>query len=327
MPAQARVHATLAISAVLTIWAVVLTMFMITRTPIVAVAGAIDLTCTAGLTMYFFAVRRGHLPHFVLTLTIAAGVIGARTLLSRVDDATNILIAAAIAFELGALVLVLARLGRARRAWRAARAAKTGDALDAALAATGLPVVVRRVLASELHVMANVVAGWRAPRRDANIFTSHRANGWALIAGTLIALTLVETPLVHLVLTAFGHSTIAWIATALSLYSVAWLIGDLHALRHGGIVVTADALELRLGVRWRGRIPWTAVASVARCTEAPTKHVDVSILGANTLLTLTGPHEIRGLFGRRRDLGALALSVDEPERFAQTLRSILSASR
>lgn len=304
----------LAISTVLSIWAVVFVMVFVTGAPIVAYAGAFDLTCTAGAAMYFMAVRRGHLPRWALTLTLAAGLAGARFLLG------NEVLAVAIAIEVVAVIVVLSRLGRARRAWKATRD------LDDALVATGLPAVFRHVLASELRVMGNAITGWRAPRRDETVFTSHRTNGWTLIAGTLVALTLVETVLVHIVLTAFGHEVIAWIATAVSLYSVAWLLGDLHALRHGGIVVTLDALELRLGVRWRGRIPLGAINGVTRCTTAPNKDVDVSILGANVVVTLASPHEIRGLFGRKRHVNALALSVDELDRFEQTLSSNLSAS-
>src|SRR6185295_12122162 len=132
--------------------------------------------------------------------------------------------------------------------------ARTIDALDAALAATGLPARVAGAIAAELVIAAHIVVGWRAPRTTPALFTSHRMNGWALYAWTFAALTLVEAPVVHLALVSWGHATAAWIASALSLYGAAWLIGDLHALRHGGIALTADALELRLGVRWRARI-------------------------------------------------------------------------
>lgn len=317
MTAQAPVRATLAFGAVAAIWFVVLVLVPLQHS-VVAAAGAFDLTCTAGAAMYFLAVRRGHLPRWALTLTIAAGVIGARFLL---NGGGAIALAALGTLELAAMGFAILRIGRARRAWRAALA-ETGsraDALERALAATGLPPVFQRVLATELQVMANAVAGWRGARRASNVFTSHRTNGWSLIAGTFIGLTLVETPLVHVVLTRFGYSTIAWVATGLSLYSVAWLVGDLHALRHGGLVVTANVLELRLGVRWRGEIPLTAITSVTRCSEAPTKRVDFSILGANVLLTLGRPVELRGLFGRRRTVDTLALSVDEPDRFIQAL--------
>jgi hypothetical protein len=292
MTAQASpLRATLAIGAVAAIWFVVLAVVPRQHSP-VAAAGALDLTCTAGAAMYFIAVRRGHLPRWMLTVTIAAGVMGARFVLHG-GGAISLVVLGII--ELVAVTFAVRRIRR------------------------GQAGIFGHVLVAELQVMASAVRGWRKPRRDPNVFTSHRTNGWTLIAGTFIGLTLVETPLVHVVLARFGHPTIGWIATGASLYSVAWIIGDVHALRHGGLVVTPDALELRLGVRWRGTISRSEIVSITRCSEAPSRAVDFSILGANVLVTVRTPVEIQGLFGRRRRVEQLALSVDDIERFEQAM--------
>ena len=179
--------------------------------------------------------------------------------------------------------------------------------------------MVAGAIACELTIVRYAIAGWRKPR--AGVFTAHRVNGWPLYASTFVALTLVETPLVHVALSAFGHHVVAWVLTALSLYSALWFVGDLHALRHGGVDVTGDALELRLGVRWRARVPRAAVVWAARCDGATSKAVDFSILGANVVVRLAEPCEVRGLFGRRRVVRELALSIDEPDAFLAALRS------
>lgn len=304
--------------AVALIWMTVWTMALVTGAPIVAAAGAFDLTCTAGLAMYLLGVRPGRLPMRALTATVAAGAIAARVLLARVGDATHAVIAAAITLELAAIAVVVVRFRRARAAWRASSEPATADRLETALRATGIPAVVASAIASELTIVRYAVAGWRRPR--GGVFTAHRTNGWSLYASTFVALTLVETPLVHVALSAFGHATVAWVLTALSLYSVVWLVGDLHALRHGGIAVTPDALDLRLGVRWRARIPRGAIVWAARCEGATSKAVDFSILGANVVVRLAEPHEVRGLLGRRRLVRELALSVDDPDAFLAALR-------
>jgi hypothetical protein len=281
----------LAISAVVAIWFVVLAIVP-RQYPPVAAAGALDLTCTAGAAMYFLAVRRGHLPRWMLTVTIAAGVMGARFILHGGGALTLVVLGM---IELAAMTFAIRRIRR------------------------GQAGIFGHIIAAELQVMASAVRGWRRPLRAPNVFTSHRTNGWALFAGTLIGLTLIETPLVHVVLTRFDHPTIAWMATGASLYSVAWLIGDLHALRHGGLIVTPEALEIRLGVRWRGTIPRTQIANITRCHEAPSRDVDFSILGANVLVTLRTPVEMRGLFGRRRHVDMLAVSVDDTDQFEQAM--------
>jgi hypothetical protein len=302
-------------AAVALIWAVVWTTVVMTGAPIVAAAGAFDLTCTAGLAMYLLGVRPERVSKRALTATIAIGAVAARVLLARAGDATHAVLAAAITLELAAVVVVVVRFRRARAAWRTARE----DRLETALRATGIPSVVAGAIASELTIVRFAVAGWRTPR--AGMFTSHRANGWSLYATTFVVLTLVETPLVHIAVSAFGHATAAWILTSLSLYSALWLLGDLHALRHGGVEVTADALVLRLGVRWRARIPRDQIVWAARCAGATSKAVDFSILGANVVVRLAAPHEVRGLLGRRRVVCELALSIDEPDAFLAALRS------
>ncbi|HSN29550.1 MAG TPA: hypothetical protein VLT45_24850 [Kofleriaceae bacterium] len=305
--------------AVALIWMIVWTMVLVTGAPIVAAAGAFDLTCTAGLAMYLLGVRPGRVPKRALTATVAIGAVAARVLLARVGDATHAVIAAAITLELAAIALVVVRFRRARAAWRTAGEMAGADRLETALVATGIPAVVAGAIASELTIVRYAVAGWGRPR--VAMFTSHRTNGWSLYAWTLVALTLVETPLVHFALSAFGHRGIAWVLTALSLYSALWFIGDLHALRHGGVAVTRDALELRLGVRWRARIPREAIVWAARCDGATSKAVDFSILGANVVVRLAEPHVVRGLFGRCRVVRELALSIDEPDAFLAALRT------
>ena len=302
------------VGAVALIWMLVWTMVVVTGAPVVAAAGAFDLTATAGLAMWLLGVRPGHLPKRALTVTVAFGAIAARVLLARVGNATHAVIAAAVTLELAAIALVVVRFRRARAAWRVA----TEDRFETALRATGLPEVVAAAIACELTIVQCAFAGWRRPRGD--WFSVHRANGWGLYASTFVALTLVETPLVHVALSAFGHTTIAWVLTALSLYSVLWLVGDLHALRHGGVAVRGELLEIRLGVRWRARIRRADIVWAARCDGATCKASDFSILGANVVLRLAAPHAVRGLFGRPRVVREVALSVDDADGFLLALR-------
>src|SRR3569623_1001430 len=289
------------VGAVALIWMIVWTMVVVTGAPVVAAAGAFDLTATAGLAMWLLGVRPGHLP--------------TRALLARAGNATHAVSAAAISREPAASVMVVVRFRRARAAWRVA----TEDRLETALRATGIPEAAAAAIACELTIVRFAVAGWRRPR--GNWFGVHRANGWSLYAGTFVVLTLVETPLVHVALSAFVHATVAWVLTALSLYSVVWLVGDLHALRHGGVAVRDEVLELRRGVRWRARIPRADIVWAARCDGATCKASDFSILGANVVLRLAAPHAVHGLFGRRRVVREVALSVDDADACLAALRS------
>jgi hypothetical protein len=311
-----------AVLAIAAIWATVLAMYAATRRPAVAMAGAFDLTITSVLAIYLIAVRGGHLPRRALWLVIAAGLVVSRWLLAGAAVTTHAALGLALALELVAIAVVVVRIGRARRGWRTARAAGASaiSALDRALAATGLPARIAAAIASELAVVAYALAGWRSPLRAPELFTVHRVNGWALYAGVFAALTLIEAPVLHLALAGFGHPAAAWVVSALSAYGALWFIGDLHALRHGGVVVYANAVELRLGIRWRGRIARDQIERVERGT-APDRGGDFSILGANVIVHLREPVTLHGLVGRRRTTSVVALSIDEPERFVAALTS------
>jgi hypothetical protein len=283
-------RAALVLGAVVAIWGIVGALVVRLDRPAVALAGAVDLTVTCSLVMYFGGVRRGYLPRWLMTVVAVAGAVMAKVLLARVPGGERIGVAAAI--EAFAIVMVVVRGSRA----------------------TG----VLAILATELRVLGYALTGWRAPRRDARTFTVHRAVGWPLFAGVLVALTLVETPGLHLILVAAGHPTVAWVASALSLYGALWLLGDALALRHGGVVITDDALELRIGVRWRGRIARSAIIGVER-GSLPPGALSCAIIEANVIVRLAEPCTLDKLFGRKRMASVIGLSVDDPERFVAAL--------
>ncbi|MBL0215943.1 MAG: hypothetical protein IPQ07_18940 [Myxococcales bacterium] len=324
-----ELRAVLACAAVVTIWigAWLTIQLFATASPMprsaVALAAAIDCVATAGLAMYVLAIRGGRLPRWALGVTLATGVGLARVFLARVDDPTRVVTAAMICFELGMLVLLIVRGRRIRTHWRSERAAGHSalEALTAALVAVRIPARVASVVATELVLLGTVVTGWRRPVARPTRFTTHRATGWPLYAGVLIFLVLVETTVLHLVLAAYVSVLVAWLMTAMSVYSALWLVGDVLALRHGGVVIGERELELRIGVRWRGRIPWAAIASIEEVDGAPEGAIDASVLGANVVLRLHAPHPLLGLFGRRREGTVIALSIDEREAFVAAARA------
>jgi len=133
-------------------------------------------------------------------------------------------------------------------------------------------------------------------------FTVHRQNGWNAVVGVFVFLIVIETGAV--------------LATVLSLSTIVWLVRDALALRDGGVFVDADEVELRIGNRWHARIPRAAIVAV----EGPAEDaVDVSILGANTVLRFDRTIRLHGPFGRTREAKAIALSIDDRDAFIEAL--------
>ena len=316
------VRAALAVVAVAVIWVAALAASQVGRgKPAVAIAAVVDLSVTAALALYVIAVRRGHLPRWTVLVTVTLGLAIGRLVLGH--RAGGVVMTTAAAIELAMIGLTIVGARRAVQRWRTTRGAPRLERVDAALRAVGMPGRVARVVATEITLLTFAVTGWRAPVRSATRFTVHRVNGWAMFAGVLVFLTVVETAVAHIAIAAFASPTAAWVVSALSSYGVIWLLGDLHALRHGGVVVTDDGLELALGVRWTGRIPWSAIASIERGTPGENEPgvVDASILGANVVVELRTPCELVGILGRRRIATRVALSIDDADAFTSLRRT------
>lgn len=318
------VRAPLALLAVGVIWTGALVAARLApHTPAVAVAAVVDLAGSAALALYVIAVRRGHLPRWTVPVTVTIGLAIGRGALGHRAGAGSVVMATAAGIELLMLAMTIIGARRALRSWRSTRGLPRLDRVDRALHAVGMPARVARVVATEVTLFTFAATGWRAPAPSPARFTVHRVNGWALFVGVLVFLTVVETAVAHLVLATFVSATVAWVVSALSLYGVAWLLGDLHALRHGGVTVTDAGLELALGVRWSGTLPWAAITSIEAGTLAGKQPgvIDASIMGANVIVTLATPVELTGLLGRRRTATRVGLSIDDPARFTSLRRT------
>jgi hypothetical protein len=89
------------------------------------------------------------------------------------------------------------------------------------------------------------------------------------------------------------------------------------------VVVTRDEVVLQLGIRARARIPRAAIVGIEPVTDAGSA-LDLSILGANTLVRLNQRVRITRLFGRVREADAIALSIDDPAGFQLALAEPLT---
>ena len=109
-------------------------------------------------------------------------------------------------------------------------------------------------------------------------------------------------------------------------FQIFLLVGFLRfrkTLIHSGATIGERDLELAIGVRWRGRVPWSAVATIETVTEAPTDAINASILGANVVVRLRAPTRLHGVFGREREGTVIALSIDEQEAFVAAARAAM----
>jgi hypothetical protein len=296
----------------------------------VAAAVAFDLTATATLLGWFTLVRTGASGAVTLAAVFAAGAAMASRLLASGSRPWLVaLVGLGEAVFLGSLAWRAARL---TRAWRAkGRGLPPEDALrEVAREALG-PSRVVEALATEAAILWLALASWgRAPDVPAGwrAFTLHRRSGLGAVAFAIALAGVGEIIGTHL-LVAQWSARWAWVATAAGLYGLVWLAGDFRAVVLRPVLLSADALVIRVGLRWRVSVPLAAVRAVCLGTDARGHPgaLRLSPIGPPALYVhLSAPVEVAGLFGLRRRTDLLGLRVDDPEGLAEALRAVIATS-
>lgn len=293
----------------------------------------IDLTVTAGLCHWFLGVRAAKLPLWTVVPVIGTGWLLASVALPaglEPPGAFPLVVAAVV--EGLALVLAALRLRILVAAFRKARRrhASRFDAMEAGFRAV-VPAVpwVATSIRLEMELWWFALSGWfRRPPTGKRVFTHHRETGWTAFAVTIAALSLVEVGVVHLILASHHWKLAIWIAAALHAYGLAWILGDMHAIRLRPTSLQegedGETLVVALGLRMHARIPLTAIASV-ECGKWERSAIEkdagaARLLGpANVRLELQEPVPFRVMFLRPVGRRVVYLQVDEPERLRRAL--------
>lgn len=183
---------------------------------------------------------------------------------------------------------------------------------------------VADILTTEVAILYFAIRPWRSPPLQPGTHSVHRRVGYSGTVLVLLFAVIVETVAVHLLLRQWS-ALAAWILTGASLYGCAWMVGDYRALVARPLRVTATHLLFCIGVRWEARIPRATIAAaepMAPSREPPRPDVlHAALLGqANVRLVLDSPVEVVGLYGIRRRVTEIRLTVDEPSALCQQLR-------
>lgn len=96
----------------------------------------------------------------------------------------------------------------------------------------------------------------------------------------------------------------------------------MNAVKNRPIFIDEDTLVLRIGMRWRIRIPYREIASCQILSgadiEADRNLLKAMLSGeANLLIELKKPFKVQGLYGISREVRGIVLFIDEPGAFIQ----------
>ena len=199
------------------------------------------------------------------------------------------------------------------------------DALEASLRHTFGSSRMIGLLMTELLIAYYVVGGWFRSFKNTNPInvpiSCHRTSGYGAVVCMFTGLLILETFGLHLVIQHWSP-TAAWVLTALSIYSLLWIIGDYHAVRLHPIVLGTHTLYIRTGLRWRVDIDWMNIAAVRRTTGQKPAHryLNAAVFGEpRFVLQLKEPVIAHGLFGSQKQVSYIGLTVDDDTLFQTEL--------
>ena len=291
----------------------------------------VDLLLTVPL-VYFFLVRKQNIPTVTTISVFVLGIIVASIILPTehqfyLSQAKTWVLPVV---ELSVLSVVVFKVRQMVKQYQAQRE----TALDFYTAVQQitirtLPQPAATVLASELAVFYYGFLRWRKRALAQHEFSYHKESGSVALLATVMFLTLVETGVVHLLLERWS-SVAAWILSGISLYTAVQIFGIMRSLSQRPIALEAEKLTVRYGFLSEATIPLAAIASVERTTQFITFNQRVrnlSPLGElephNVLIRLHSEHTLQMMYGFQRTFTALALHVDEAERFVKVLNDAL----
>jgi membrane protein YdbS with pleckstrin-like domain len=262
------------------------------------------------------------IPVFVLSL------VSARLLLPEDGESYLKVVELALApVELFVLVFMAVKVRQIRKAYRSAKTHEREfqETVEGVLGKIIDHPRVVAILASELSILHYGLFAWRNRPRNATtdeVFTYDRETGLGLIVGIFLVLIAIETPVLHYFIS-MKFPVLAWIVTALGLYGMVFILADFNACRWRPIRVKAGNLQINTGLRWRFSIPLSEIESVESTTfdiEDKDGLLNAVVIGnQNLIIHLENPRTAVGIYGFTKEFDRVAVTVDEPNRFATAL--------
>jgi hypothetical protein len=290
---------------------------------LVSLGVLVDLLVVVPLAFYLLAVRRAGwpartlIPLFLFSLTGAAWVLPEqREMLKRLSEILS------IPAEIGLVAWIATRTARSLKS---TRDAGTEDMLERLrqVAREILPArAVAEAIAFEMAVVYFSLFAWRRRPQSpptAQVFTYHRTSGYGALGFAFLIMTLAEAIPVHLLVTRWSPRG-AWLLTALAAYGLLWFLADYRATRLRPILLDAETLCIRTGLRWTLRIPRAHIIAIHR--KAPKS--EAFIRAALPLMTplwieLSEPVTAQGPYGKLKTARWISVAVDDAQAFREAV--------
>ena len=295
------------------------------RPELVALGVMLDLIVMVPLVYWFLAVRRGGWPLATVIPVVLLGILGSALMLPHHHGLLGKLVEIlAIPYEIGLVTWISVRTWRAVR-----RGGGDGDTLERLRTVAGEVLPARRAaeaIAFEMAVLYYALFSWRRRAQESpgtEAFTYHRKSGYGAIVFAILIMMAAEGIPTHILVMRWSPVT-AWILTFLTAYGTVWFLADWRATRLRPILLAADELRLRVGLRWTATIPRDRIAAVHKKRPPGSEpYLRASLPGTTPLwIELTEPVTAKGPYGIEKRARWISLNVDDPEHFRQALAPV-----
>ena len=284
-----------------------------------------DLMVFVPAVFYLLVVRRYRLsPLLVLPVIWLGGLVSLQFAAPGKPSLLAPLGLCAVGVELGIAAREVLRLVRRSRTAKAS-SDNPLDWFSDAFSALVRNERVARMAALECVMWYYASASWRrAPHmpHGYRAFSSHRQSGYVAAVGVMLVLIAVETVAAHLLAARFSVA-VACVLTALSLYTILWMVAEARAVVLNPLLVDDVELVARWGMLVCERIPLDRIARVGSQDPAVPKRelLNLAAMGGQALwIELAEPLEVRGLTGKPRLVRAIKTTPDDAAAFKDALR-------
>ena len=285
----------------------------------------LDLLITLPIA-YFLLIRKRKIPKFTVVSVFVLGLVVATLILPKDQQSllTTIKTYVIPVLEIFILLVVIFKSRKILIAFRMQKDNSIDFFTAMKLASSNvLPKPVDGILSTEIAVFYYLCGGGKRMSLGENEFTYHQKNGVKSVLFVFVFIILIETIAMHLFIDQWSSMT-AWILTALSLYTCLQVLALIQSISKRPVVVDLNNKEivLRYGFFHETTIPFTRIKDIELTRKSlptdksVTAFSPIGMLDShNMIIHLHSSQVLHRLYGLKKSYTALAISIDEKERF------------
>ena len=316
-------------------------------TPGMTIGTVLDLVILLPLALYFFVFKRKIsflmvLPISIIGLLLANWIIPAYAdhYLHTINQAVIVGEVLFISLELLLLIFLLKRIPALKRKTRAFKQSyhfflrsfieASQEVFSFRYKKLNQYQHFLRFLSTDLAVFYYVFFSWRKQTKPlSNAFTYHRNAEYQGVFFLIVHALAIEVIAVHVIALQFSH-ILAWILTTLDVYALLFVIADYQAIRITPVILDEKGVHVQKGLRFHAFIPYEKISGItknektSKVVSKDKKSLNLTLGGLEDSLPAFVIHfdeeiEAYSLFGIRKQIDKLYVSVDENAMFQQAL--------